>query len=222
MESKKREPCYNVNISVLRSLKPRKEELDTHKRGMYPSVSYEHMSKCQHMSKCLLTSSGFSVLQKQKNKKTNKQKKETLTYLKKKCMLTSQVLIWFDDIVYSTCRFLWMHHPIPKLSLARVTGLPFIYIYLTWDHPDPKTFGPTFKIKTVLNTDCLSWQVHGLQVSVLITFSHLCRAYCVPLEQGPFMTYWNTDAPFSSSCTKYWTLAWHLWRVYDILKNKMN
>ena len=30
-------------------------------------------------------------------------------------MLTSQVLIWFDDIVFSTCRFLWMHHPIPKL-----------------------------------------------------------------------------------------------------------
>ena len=204
MESKKREPCYNVNISVLRSLKPRKEELDTHKRGMCPSASYEHMSKC------LLTSRGFSVLQK------------PWPILKKKCMSTSQMLIWFDDIVYSTCRFLWMYHPVPKLSLAGVTGLPFIYIYPTWDHPDPKTFGPTFKIKAVLNADCLSWQVHGLQVSVLITFSHLCRAYCVPLEQGPFMTYWNTDAPFSYSCTKYWTPAWHLWRVYDIVKNKMN
>lgn len=163
MESKKKEPFYNINISVLRSLRPKKEKLDTHKREVCPSISYEHMSKC------LLTSCGFSVLQ----------KPETIKKRKKKCVLTSQVLIWFDDIVFSTCRFLWMHYPIPKLP-GWSHGLPFVYIYPTWDHPDPKTFGPTFKIKTVLNADCLSWQVHGLQLSVLITFSHLCRAYCVP------------------------------------------
>ena len=82
--------------------------------------------------------------------------------------------LYSPPVDFSECTILFLS------CLAGVMGLPFIYIYPSWDHPDPKTFGPTFKIKTVLNADCLSWQVHGLQVSVLITFSHLCRAYCVP------------------------------------------
>ena len=66
MESKKKEPFYNINISVLRSLRPKKEKLDTHKREVCPSISYEHMSKC------LLTSCGFSVLQKPETIKKRK------------------------------------------------------------------------------------------------------------------------------------------------------
>ena len=113
--------------------------------------------------------------------------------------------------------------PVPKLSLAGVTGLPFSYISPTSHkcrsskHQDIWT---NIQIKTILNADYLSWQAYGIQVSIIITSSHLCTAYCVLYNRDHLSLTAILMFPFWSSCTKYLTPAWRVGGAYDILKNE--